>query len=71
MGGLKRMGLAFAAAWFLAWSAWTLVIYQDHDVFVFAFVELALGIPLFLGLVWLLIARALGALRGGARRRKE
>jgi len=64
MDSWKRLGLGFSALWFLSWTGWTLAIYLDDDIFVFAFVELALGVPLLIGLLGLLIAKTLGPGRG-------
>ena len=66
MDSWKRVGLVFAAFWSLAWMGWTLAIYLDDDIFVFAFIELALGVPLAGGLLGIIIGKTLAW--GGAKR---
>jgi hypothetical protein len=53
----KRLAQSFCALWFLGWAGWAGAIYLEDDIFVFAFVELALGIPLLIGAAWLIIAK--------------
>jgi hypothetical protein len=63
MKGWKWIGGGFAVLWSLFWIGWTADIYLADDVFVFPFVELALGIPLLGGLIAALIAKILRPLR--------
>jgi hypothetical protein len=71
MNKWKWLWRAFAAVWCLTWASWTLAIYLDEDIFVFAFVELALGVPLIFGLFGLLAAKTLDSLLGKTNRPKQ
>jgi len=64
MDSWKRLVAGFSALWCLGWTGWALALYLDDDIFVFAFVELALGVPLIAGLLGMLAAKTLDSVRG-------
>ena len=55
----NRFWLIFALAWSLFWIAWMIDIYEFDDIFAFAFMEIALGIPLVFVLIWVFVCRIL------------
>jgi hypothetical protein len=67
MIGWSGFWAGLAGLWGLFWLVWTLDIYETDDIFVMAFVELAVMVPLCLFLLAWLVCRLLG--RNNAPRR--